>query len=247
MISLISILGFVILSSFLGLIGGFLLLWNKKLAYKISLYLVSFAVGALLGVSFLDLLPESFKSGNEEVLFLSTLIGILSFFFIENFLIWHHHHLSKSEFHSFNYLILFGDSIHNFIDGVLLALAFSTSFPLGITSFLAVVFHEIPQEIGDFSILLYGKMKRGKIILYNITTALTSVIGALVAYFYLSGVQNLIGIVLAFIAGSFIYISTSDLIPETRKEIKKGRVTFQIILIILGIFVIWLVGKFLKH
>jgi zinc and cadmium transporter len=244
MVTLGTILIYVLFSSILGLSGGILLLYKRKFTYKISFYLVCFAAGTLLGAAFLDILPEALTIGNKETIFIYTLIGILSFFFIEKFLIWHHHHTyGAKEIHSLNYMIIFGDTLHNFIDGMIQAATFLVSLPLGIVTFLAVLFHEIPQEIGDFSLLLYGKMEKIKIILYNVLSALVALLGAVVAYFFVNSVQSLTTPLLAFAAGGFIYIAASDLIPETKKESRLKRSILQIILLVIGILAIWLTGK----
>lgn len=244
MTSLSLILVFTVLISIIGLAGGLLLLLRKKFAIKLSNYLISFAAGALLSVSFFDILPESFSIGEIESILLFMFFGIISFYLIETFLIWHHCCIIKKQHvHSFNYLILIGDTFHNFLDGIFLSLAFLVSFPFGITAFFAIIFHEIPQEIGDFAILLYGKMKRSKIVFYNIISSLFSVVGAILAYLFIPLIQKIVPLILAFVAGGFIYVAISDLIPEARKEMKKGKITIQTILFMFGIFVLWLIGK----
>lgn len=234
---------FVLGSSMLGLTGGLLLLKNLRLAHKLSFGLVAFAVGALLATAFLDLLPESLESGNIELAFVGTLVGILVFFFVEKFLIWHHHHTyGEFEHHSYNALVLVGDTIHNFIDGIIIAAAFVVSPGIGITAFLAVIFHEIPQEISDFGILLRGGMRRSRIIAFNVLSALVSLVGAAIAYFFLTSIQGVTLPLLAFAAGAFIYIAASDLIPETKRTTSIGKSLLQIALVIAGIFVIWYTG-----
>lgn len=234
---------FVLGSSLLGLTGGLLLLKNLRLAHKLSFGLVAFAVGALLATAFLDLLPESLESGNIELAFVGTLVGILVFFFVEKFLIWHHHHTyGEFEHHSYNALVLVGDTIHNFIDGIIIAAAFVVSPGIGITAFLAVIFHEIPQEISDFGILLRGGMRRSRIIAFNVLSALVSLVGATIAYFFLTSIEGVTLPLLAFAAGAFIYIAASDLIPETKRTTSIGKSLLQIALVIAGIFVIWYTG-----
>lgn len=234
---------FVLGSSLLGLTGGLLLLKNLRLAHKLSFGLVAFAVGALLATAFLDLLPESLESGNIELAFVGTLVGILVFFFVEKFLIWHHHHTyGEFEHHSYNALVLVGDTIHNFIDGIIIAAAFVVSPGIGITAFLAVIFHEIPQEISDFGILLRGGMRRSRIIAFNVLSALVSLVGAAIAYFFLTSIEGVTLPLLAFAAGAFIYIAASDLIPETKRTTSIGKSLLQIALVIAGIFVIWYTG-----
>ncbi len=241
MVSFVYILFFVVVSSLLGLTGGVLLLLNKRLAYKISKYMMSFAAGALIGVAFLDLLPEAVVKIGFESASIFTLAGLVIFLIIE-IALWHHHHAYGKETHSFSSLVILGDTLHNFIDGIILAVTFLVSAPLGIATFIAVILHEIPQEIGDFSVLLYAKMKRIRIVFYNILSALISVLGAALAYFVLQQSTSLIYFLVAFVAGGFIYISAADLIPETRKETKFKKSLVNILLLLLGITVIWYVG-----
>lgn len=244
MAELLSILFFVLVSSILGLSGGFLFLKNLRLAHKISFGLVAFAVGALLATAFLDLLPESLEGGNVELAFVGALVGILLFFFIEKFFIWHHHHTyGEFEQHSYNMLVLIGDTIHNFIDGVIIAAAFIVSPAIGIPAFLAVILHEIPQEISDFGILLRGGMVRSKIIIFNVISALFSLLGAVIAYFFLTSIEGITMPLVAFAAGAFIYIAASDLIPETKRTVSMRKSLLQIALVIAGIFVIWYTGS----
>jgi zinc and cadmium transporter len=243
MTDIFQIIFFVAVSGLVGLSGGLLFLKNLKFAHKISFFMVAFAVGALLAAAFLDLLPEALKSGETEAVFVGVLSGILVFFFIEKFLIWHHHHTyGEKEQHPVNTLVMIGDTIHNFIDGVILTAAFLVSPQIGIPAFIAVLMHEIPQEMSDFSIMLNGGMKRSKIILFNVVSALFSVVGAVVAYFFLSAYQGMAMILIAFAAGGFIYIALSDLIPETKhtKSFKKSAI--QIAMVVAGMLVIWYTG-----
>lgn len=244
MTELLEILAFVLGSSMLGLTGGLLLLRNVKLAHRMSFLMVAFAVGALLATAFLDLLPEALENGQAETAFAGTLIGILVFFFIEKFFIWHHHHTyGEKERHSYNGLILFGDTIHNFIDGIIIAVAFVASPEIGIAAFIAVILHEVPQEMSDFGILLHGGMKRSKIILFNVMSALASVVGAVITYFFLTTVEGVLAPMIAFAAGAFIYIAASDLIPETKRTTAMSRSLLQIALVIIGIMIIWYTGE----
>jgi zinc and cadmium transporter len=245
MTDLLNIVIFVGASGLLGLTGGMLLLKNSRFAYKISFGIVAFAIGALLASALLDFLPEALESGEVELVFLGVLAGMLVFFLIEKFVIWHHHHTygEEKEEHSYNYLVLIGDSIHNFIDGVILAAAFVVSPAIGIPAFLAVIMHEIPQEISDFGILLKGGMRKSRIVLFNVFSALISVIGAVLTYFFLAEFQSLTMPALAFAAGAFIYIAASDLIPETKRTTSMKKSLLQVALVLLGIFVIWYTGS----
>ncbi|MEK0326127.1 MAG: ZIP family metal transporter [Nitrosopumilus sp.] len=243
MVSLETILFYVILSSLLGLSGGLILLANRRLAQELTRYFVGFAAGALLATSFLDLLPEALSLGKNEFVLGYTLIGILSFFFIEESLIWHHHHThEKEEVHFYTPLIIFGDTIHNLIDGIIIATTFAISPALGISTFLSIVFHEVPQEISDFGLLLHGKMQTKKIIFFNVLSAFASVLGAVVSYFFLFEIEAFAPALVAFAAGAFIYIALSDLIPENRKEKDIRRSLLQVALLVFGILVIFGAG-----
>jgi zinc and cadmium transporter len=236
------LLGWILIFSFLGsvfcLIGGILLLWKKKWAKRIALYLVSFAAGALLGAAFLHLLPEAIEGGGTSVFFY-VLIGLLLMFLVEKFLLWYHCHDGECKVHAFSYTILFGDGIHNFIDGIIIGVSFLVSIPLGVATALAVAFHEIPQEIGDFAVMLHGGIKRTKVLIYNFLAALMTPLAAVLAYIFSSSLEKAIIPLVAFAAGNFIYIASSDLIPEIHKETKKSKAIAQFFLLLLGILVIW--------
>lgn len=245
MAELFEILVFVIVSGMIGLTGGLLLLRSSKLAHRLSFGIVAFAIGALLASAFLDFLPEALETGDSEVVFVGVLAGILVFFLIEKFLIWHHHHTygEKEHHHPFNALVLIGDSIHNFIDGVILAAAFVVSPQIGVPAFIAIIMHEIPQEISDFGLLIRGGMRKSKVIMFNVISAAFSVLGAVIAYFFLTQIEGLLAPILAFAAGAFIYIASSDLIPETKRTVAMSRSALQIVLVVLGIAVVWYTGS----
>jgi len=209
---------------------------------RLLLLLVSFASGTLLGAAFLHLIPESL-SAQSETAFVAILVGILAFFLLEKFL-WRHCHERECPIHTFAYLDLLGDSVHNFIDGVVIAASFIVSIPLGATTTLAVIAHEIPQEIGDFGILIYGGFSKVKALLYNFLTAIIAILAATLTYFFSSSFpSNSLEYLLAFAAGGFIYIATSDLIPELHKETKPSRSAAQFLLLLLGITLMWVLKK----
>lgn len=250
---LVTALTIVFIISLLGMTGGVLLIYNRKLARLVSTYVINFAIGALLGVVFLDILPEAIKSGENVLIY--SLIGILTFYLLEKTLLWYHHHSvehiishndnkhpPEEKAHPAGYLITLGDVLHNFIDGLIIAASFLVDFKLGITTSLAVLFHELPQEMGEFAILLHAKFSRMKIILYSLAAQMTAVLGALVGFFYLPLFENL-GAILAFTAGGFIYIASTDLLPETHREKSPIKSLVQVGLLILGILVIWYVGQ----
>ena len=232
----------VFLVSLISLLG-FLLFIKKKILNKILFVLVSFAAGSLLGAAFLDLIPEAIEAnvGIENVT-VTILLGILSFFVLQKFLYWHHHHTHKEETHTITYMNLIGDGIHNAIDGAVIAVSFMNSTQLGIVSTIAILAHELPQEISDFGVLIYGGFSKKDALTYNFITALTAFVGAIAAYFYISLIKNFIGIVAAFAAGGFIYIALTDLIPELQKEKKLEKSLYQFFLIILGMLIVWAAG-----
>lgn len=238
----------VLIFSFLGsvfcLIGGIFLLWKEKWAKKIALYLVSFAAGALIGAAFLHLLPRAVSEGGVSVFFY-VLIGLLVMFLVEKFLFWYHCHEGECKVHTFSYTILFGDGVHNFIDGIIIGVSFLVSIPLGVITTLAVAFHEIPQEIGDFAVMLHGGMKRAKVLIYNLLAALMTPLAAVLAYIFSSNLEKAIIPLIAFAGGTFIYIASSDLIPEIHKETKKSKSIAQFLLLLFGILVIWGVERVL--
>ena len=239
-----SILTYIIIVSFLiasgSLIGIFSLAVKKEFLEKILLFLVSLSAGTLMGGAFLHLMPEALEKLSGINLFSFILISFILFFFIEKIFHWRHCHKGICEVHTFGYINLIGDSIHNFIDGLIIAATFLIDVRLGITTSLAIAFHEIPQEIGDFGVLLYAGLKRGKALLLNFLVALTVVVGGLVGYFLSFYLESLTIYLLPLAAGGFIYISTSDLIPEIRKEtnLKKSLISFAFFLI--GILIMYL-------
>lgn len=243
------ILASTLLVSGISLIGIFFLSLSEKLFRKLLLMLVSFASGTLLGGAFLHLIPEALSSealsAESENMFIVILSGILVFFLLEKFL-WRHCHERECPVHVFAYLSLLGDGVHNFIDGVIIAAGFlvgvplgSVNIPLGLATTLAVVSHEIPQEIGDFGILVYGGFSKVKALFYNLLSALMAVFGALLMYYFSSYLPSL-AYFLVFAAGSFIYIATTDLIPQLHKERDAWKSLVQFVLLLSGILLMWL-------
>jgi zinc and cadmium transporter len=232
--------------SLISFIGIFTLALKEKLLDKIVLFLVSLSAGALMGGAFLHLLPESVELREGLDAFLFVLVGFALFFLIEKVLHWRHCHNGECEVHTFTYMNLIGDSIHNFIDGLIMATSFVISIPLGLTTTMAIAFHEIPQEIGDFGVLIYGGFTKKKALVLNFLVALTAVLGGLIGFFISNKVENVKLFILPFAAGGFLYIAASDLIPEIRKEVslKKSMICFGIF--ILGIFIMYAV-RFIVH
>jgi len=209
-------------------VGAFTLAFKEATVKKILFILVAFSAGAMIGGSLLHLLPESFEALGHDIdlAMLIFIAGFSMFFVIERFLHWHHCHSGgKCEVHTYSYMVLIGDGVHNFIDGLVIAAAFVTDFHLGVATSIAIIGHEIPQEIGDFAVLLHGGMKKRKALFYNFVSQLTAVAGGLVGFF---GQEHLSAVMLPFAAGGFMYIAASDLVPELHKEpdLKKALVAF---------------------
>ncbi|KKR71960.1 MAG: Zinc transporter, ZIP family protein [Microgenomates group bacterium GW2011_GWC1_41_8] len=204
--------------SLISLIGAIALFRNKLGSTQFISVLVSFAAGVMLGASFFDILPEAFEELDTTRVLTWTLTGIIVSFLLERFLLWHHHqHHHHEDAHDIKpsaYLVLFGDAIHNLVDGIAITASFLVSPAIGITTTIAIAAHEIPQELADFSILLHAGMKKNRALLYNFLTALTAVLGALTSYLFLSSFETFIPLALSFTAGMFIYIALADLIPD---------------------------------
>lgn len=231
-------LGSVLLVSLVSLVGVVALSLRQEFLHKILTYLVSFSVGAFLGEIFLHLLPEmaAITFGAREGFYLVS--GILVFFILERLIRWHHTHEEHDEHvHSTKYLVVLGDGLHNFIDGLVIATAFLVSKELGVATSIAVLFHEIPHEIGDFAVLVHGGWSRGKALLYNFLSALSALIGAVVVLAFARPLQSVPTALLALATSSFIYIAMSDLIPELHKEKRLSRSLLQLIGILLGVAV----------
>lgn len=235
-------IGYILISvigvSLISLIGVFSLGLKEAFLKKILFFLVSFAAGTLLAAAFLDILPEVLANGPDDFIYISVLLGVVVFFVMEKFFYWYHCHDGVCDVHTFTYLNLFGDGLHNFIDGAIIASSFLVSVELGVITTLAIAFHEMPQELGDFGILVYGGFGRAKALFYNFLTGLTAVLGAIIAYFFNTQVSDARDYILAFAGGGFIYIACADLIPELHKERGVKLSIAQIALLITGIFVI---------
>ncbi len=226
----------VIVVSFISLVGVFTLGMTSDRLQKILFYLVSFSAGALLGDVFIHILPEIMKGEGALQNGVYVLIGIMVFFVLERVLMWHHSHTSHEEtIHSMVYLTAIGDTLHNFLDGVVIAASFMVSIPVGIATATAVIFHEIPQEIGQFALLIHGGWSRRKALLYNFFSALTAIAGALLVLVFSRNFDGGATLLLAFGAASFIYIALADLIPELHKETDAKRSLVQLIWMLAGI------------
>ncbi|MFH1307202.1 MAG: ZIP family metal transporter [Candidatus Micrarchaeota archaeon] len=225
-----------IIVSLISLVGIITLLVKKNTLNKILLLLVGFSAGALLGGAFLHLIPEAVEETGMDAVGLYVIAGLCTFFIVEKFLYWHHCHKGGAcDVHTFTYMNLIGDGVHNFIDGLIISASFVVDFNLGIATTIAVIAHEIPQEIGDFGVLIYGGFGRMKALLFNFLSAITAVLGAVVGYFLSSHIASFTAFLLPFAAGGFIYIASSDLIPELHREKKLSKSIMSFAVFLIGI------------
>jgi zinc and cadmium transporter len=231
------ILGFSALGSIGAVAGaGLLLAFPDMVRRSLVPYLVSYASGTLLGAAFLGMIPSGIQAAPTRDIMLAVLCGLVLFFILEKLVIWRHCHKQDCEVHGQAApLILIGDAFHNFVDGIVIAAAFLTAVPLGITAAIAVIAHEIPQEVGDFAILLDGGYSRGRALLLNSLSAAATLPGAILAYFWLAKAAAMMPFVLALSASSFIYIAAADLIPGLHKRASLTDSVMQTALLILGI------------
>lgn len=224
--------------SLFSLIGIFAISMKTETLKKFLIYMIAFSAGALFGDAFIHLLPEI----TEEIGFglnvsLYILSGIAFSFIIEKVIHWRHcHHPTTTDHpHPFALMNLFGDAVHNFIDGLIIAAAYLVDIKVGVATTLAVILHEIPQEIGDFGVLLHGGYSKGKALFMNFLTALAAVLGAIIALILSFYIDGLTAFLIPFAAGSFIYIAGADLIPEIHKETKAYKSFLQFLFFLLGI------------
>lgn len=225
--------------SLISFVGVVTLSLKDKILNKILLILIGLSAGALMGGAFLHLLPEAVEKSTGLNVYLFVLVGFILFFLIEKVLHWRHCHKGECDVHTFHYMNLVGDSIHNFIDGLIMAASFVVSIPLGITTTIAIATHEIPQEIGDFGVLLYGGFSKKRAIMLNFVVALTAVLGGIVGYFVSNLIENIVVFILPFAAGGFIYIAATDLVPEIRKELDMKKYMATLFVFICGILIMW--------
>jgi zinc and cadmium transporter len=230
----------VLIVSLVSLIGIITFLIKSRTLDKLIIYFVGFAAGALLAAAFFDLIPESVESwGTNTIPYI--FLGIILFFVIERFLFFYHCHRRKCHHHTFTYVNLIGDGVHNFTDGMVIAASFLTNIHLGLITTIAVIFHEIPQELGDFSILVYGGIEKKRALFYNFLVALTAFLG--VIFVHLSKDALAINSILLPIgAGGFIYLATTDLLPIMHKVEDPRKSLVSLIFILLGSLVIFAIN-----
>jgi zinc and cadmium transporter len=219
--------------------------------------LVSFAIGALLGAAFLEVIPHAFEAGEAHEVAFAILAGIFGFFLLEKLLLWRHCHTENCEVHDRHTrshdhgrsgaLIVVGDTIHNFVDGVLIAAAFLQSTELGAITAVAIIAHEIPQEVGDFLILLHSGYSRLRALAMNLISSAATIVGGVVGYYSLQAIADLESILLGVVAASMIYVAVADLIPGLHRRPELRDTASQALLIALGIATIAMVGAALPH
>jgi len=247
------------LVSLLSLIGIFTLSLSKNRLHKILNYLVAYSAGTILGASMFDLMPEAIELVDEHLVFPIITFGFIFFLFLERVLYWYHGHGHNHELDypkqgneenitsSFAYLNLFGDFIHNFIDGMIIAASFINGVTVGIASSIAVAFHELPQEMGDYGILVYAGIEKRKALIYNFAAALSVVVGGIFGSFFINRVEQLSGWMIAFSAGAFLYLSASELIPEIHDDRSWKKSIIHILFLLMGLLTIYSLGFIFPH
>lgn len=246
------IIGVSLLGGAVSVIGAGFFALNTRTSWVPML--ISYAIGALLGAVFLEILPHAFETATDvHTLTVTILLGILLFFVLEKLVLWRHCHGDECEAHTdtthahahhdhgrSGLMIMVGDTFHNFVDGILIAAAFMADLNLGLVTALAIIAHEIPQEVGDFLILLHSGYSKKQALLFNLASSLATVVGGLLAYFALKTVQEWVPIILGLAAASMIYVAVADLIPGLHKRTALRETVYQVVLITLGVCSIWL-------
>ena len=240
---LLLILLSTLLVSVVSLVGVVTLAVKDKFLKDILFLLIAFSAGALMGGAFLHLIPEAIAKDSSQRVFIFVLGGFVLFFLLEKYLYWRHCHDGICHMHTFTYLNLVGDSLHNFMDGLVIAGSFSASLQIGIFTTLMVIIHEIPQELGDFGVLVYGGFSKAKALYYNFLSALCAFGGALLGYFLSHKIEGFSYILLALTAGGFIYIASADLVPEIHKETDAKKSALSLAFFLFGILLMFLLKK----
>lgn len=243
---------YILIALFLGSIGsvalaGLMLTLNMQKLETVSTYLMYLAGGTLLGAAFLGMIPKAISMSEPALILQTVMFGILFFFILEKIILWRSCRNKNCErhMHAAAPIILIGDAFHNAIDGVVIAASFLTSTELGIFVTLSVVLHEIPQELGDFGILIKSGLSRSKAFWFNALSGATAIVAGVAAYYTLDSIKSMIPYTLAFSASSFLYIALADLIPEMHRKTSFKASISQVLLIILGILIIY-VSLYLK-
>lgn len=233
-------LGASIVISLISFVGVISLLFKENILNKILLLLISFSAGALIGGAFLHLIPEAVEKGGHGEVYLFVIFGFILFFILEKYLHWRHCHKEKCEIHTLTYVNLVGDGIHNFIDGLIIGSSFVVNIDFGLATSFAIIMHEIPQEIGDFGVLVYGGLSKNKALFYNFLSALTAVLGTVIGYALANTSDAFLKLLMPIAAGGFIYIASCDLVPELHKEKDIKKATLSMGIFILGVAFMYL-------
>ncbi len=239
-------IGSSVIVSLIAFIGIITLLFREKLLNKILIFLVAFSAGGLIGGAFLHLLPEAIKNIHDTShVFIYVIIGFIFFFILEKYFYWRHCHTENCEIHTFTYMNLAGDAIHNFVDGLIIGTSFTVNIQFGLITTLAIILHEIPQELGDFGVLLYGGFTKKKALLFNFFSATTAILGTMIGYYFGHSIHIFSELLLPFAAGGFIYIAACDLIPELHKQASLKKAIVSLLFFMFGILFMLLLT--LKH
>lgn len=239
-------IGSIVLVSLFSLVGVLLLMLQDRTLNYVVILLVSFSSGSLFGNAFIQLLPETVaRNGFTVWVSIFTLSGIAGSFVVEKFVHWRHVHSpahGETQVEAFAYMNLLGDAVHNCLDGVVIVSAYALDIRVGVATTVAILFHEIPQEMGDFGVLVHGGLSRKKALFFNFVTALTALIGALLTMVLINFAQQLTVFLIPFSAGTFIYIAGSDLIPQLHKENEVRDSLLQLVFFTLGISVMFILN-----
>lgn len=238
----------VVITSSVAFLGVLVLVVREEFLRKILLFLVSISAGALFGDAFLHLIPDAIlRGGGDDAVLVSSLIlfGVFSFFILEKFLHWHHHHADEGEvddssIHPVGYMTIIADIAHNFIDGVAIAASFAVSVPVGVATTFAVFLHEIPHEVGNVALLIHSGFEKRRAVILNLVSAVFAILGTLVTIVLSIKFSNIVGYLIPFTAGTFIYIAGSDLLPELHKSTEVKKTIYQFLGIMIGIFSMYL-------
>lgn len=240
---LIFIIFSTLIVSLISFIGIFCILLNEKTLNRILLFFISLSAGALLSGAYFHLLIEAIDKNGDNLIeiFLYFIFGYIFFLFLEKIIKWRHCHDYKCKIHSFGYMNLIGDMLHNFIDGIVIASSFLINLSFGFVTTFLIALHEIPQELGDFGVLIYSGFKVKKAIFLNFITALSCILGGIIGYYFIVNILVIIPILLSFAGGGFLYISSSDLIPILREKTKIKDFIINFLIFLLGIILVYFI------
>lgn len=244
--TLISIVAATVLVSLVSLSGVLFLMLREDSLKNLSAHLIAFASGSLMGGAFFHLIPEA-ASRQGDAAFGLVAFGVVFFFALEKVLCWRHCHNEQCDVHTFTYLNLVGDSIHNFVDGLIIAASFLVEPALGVVTTAVVILHEVPQELGEFGVLIYGGFTRRRAIWLNLLTALTALAGGALGYFFSLYVKDLQLSLVSFAAGGFVYIALADLVPELHKRRRPAESAAQFLLMLAGLGILGAARLVVRH